>query len=269
MTLSISSINIQLLISLIEDVGHEMMLLYASNDYKIYEKNDLTPLTEADLLAHHKICNALCSLYPDIPILSEESSNLFNSNNSRSYWAIDPLDGTKEFLNKNGEFTINVALITDEIPVFGLVYAPALNVMYWNDDRNSYKKTDQGITTLSKRVYRFTPELFNEYFKVATSRSHPSIELDIWLSQYTNFQQYSIGSSLKLCQIADQTIDCYPRFGRTCIWDIAASHSILIAISCDIRIIKILLNGNTHSYELQDSITYDPKNIYNDYFLAY
>lgn len=269
MTLPVSSIDIQLLISLVEDIGQEIMILYASDECKLYQKKDLTPLTEADLLAHHKICNLLYSLYPGIPILSEESSDIFNINNSTSYWAIDPLDGTKEFINKNGEFTINIALITNEIPVFGLVYAPALNLMYWNDENSAYKKTAQGITKLVKRIYRFSPKSFNQHFKVATSRSHPSIELDTWLSQYTSYQQHSIGSSLKLCQIADLTIDCYPRFGRTCIWDIAAGHSILRSVSCDIRAFKKYTNGNTLNYKILESITYNPKNIYNNYFLAY
>jgi 3'(2'), 5'-bisphosphate nucleotidase len=199
-------------------------------------KVDNSPLTDADLASNDILVWGLATRWPQIPILSEESVNAFSAGEHPPlYWAVDPLDGTKEFIKGNGEFTVNVALVVNGDPQVGVVGAPALGLMYvaafgQNCDfaARARKRDAQGWTDI--KVSGISLEhLKNRALRVAMSRSHPSAELADWLKQFESVDGRDIGSSLKFCLVAEGAVDVYPRFGPTCIWDTAAGHALVTA----------------------------------------
>lgn len=192
------------LLSKIESIaikaGNEIMKIYES-DFEITTKKDASPLTEADLASHNIIKAELTKLTPNTPQLSEESAKIdWNERKTwNEYWLIDPIDGTKEFINKNGEFTVNIALVKNGIPVLGVVHAPALNTLYSGGYALGAFKTHDGKQTKIK---------VSKWKKGQTciamgSRSHPSSETDAFLQQYGNFELTPAGSSLKFCKVAE------------------------------------------------------------------
>lgn len=262
----LGKINYQQIFSLLDQVGEEMLVIYRGDPHSTAKK-DGTPITLADTMADIEICNYLKAHYPTIPILSEESAHCFSD--QHLYWLIDPLDGTKEFINQNGEFTINVALIHNKSPILGIVYAPAIDQLFWGDIINGASmRTNSIIRPLHQQsgAIRFDPNDTKQHIKVGVSRSHLT-EIDKkWFTLYSNHVKVAIGSSLKLCRIATGEIHCYPRFGRTCIWDIAAGHAILKSLNYRVREACIDSNLNL---TLGNELAYDPKNIYNNHFVAY
>lgn len=196
-------------------------------DFSVYEKEDKSPLTEADLASHRLIIEALATLTPDIPVLSEESAALpwEVRRTWRRYWLVDPLDGTKEFVKRNGEFTVNIALIEDHAPVLGVVYAPALNTLYW---------AAKGLGAWGQRekgeAYRLEPLPYpaeDEVWKIVGSRSHGSEAFETFIAQLDKVETVRVGSSLKLCLVAAGQAHLYPRFGPTSEWDTAAAQCIV------------------------------------------
>lgn len=211
--------------------GKIVMEIY-QRDFGVYEKEDCSPLTEADLSANDYITDALKKLTPDIPILSEESANeVSGANRSRwsKFWLVDPLDGTKEFIKKNGEFTVNIALIENGEPVFGVVHAPALSVTYWGDINNGAFKIDENGQ--EKRISTASRLDKSEkcVWRVVGSRSHASVDFESFVKNIPCVELISMGSSLKLCLVAEGKADLYPRLGPTCEWDTAAAHAIVNA----------------------------------------
>lgn len=205
------------------NAGKKIMAIY-DMDFDIYNKKDKSPLTEADLASHHHIINQLVALDTGFPILSEESADIdWNERKSwQTYWLIDPLDGTKEFIKKNGEFTVNIALIHKHEPVLGVVYAPAIDVLYFASKQISAWKVEAGkAKQINVSVKAENP------LRVVGSRSHPSEAMAGYLSQYPSHEIIPMGSSLKLCLIAEGEADLYPRLGPTCEWDTAAAHAIV------------------------------------------
>ena len=203
-------------------------------------KSDSSPLTEADLAANAILVVGLCAHWPHIPVLSEENLNQFAPGEQPPlYWAVDPLDGTKEFIKRNGEFTVNLALVVDGVPQIGLVGVPAQGLLYvgcagsaWHAAPMSRKRSAAGWEDIS--VSGYAPGTNGDVdaarpLRVAMSRSHPSAELAAWLAPWGLIETRDVGSSLKFCLVAEGAVDVYPRLGPTCIWDTAAGHALVAA----------------------------------------
>jgi 3'(2'), 5'-bisphosphate nucleotidase len=192
---------------------------------EVVTKADASPLTIADLRSHETIVHGLSQLTPAWPILSEESSAVPFATRSgwHAFWLVDPLDGTKEFLKRNDEFTVNIALIEAHVPVFGAVYVPAQNVMYWGGATlGAFRQIgDQPVEVI--RVTRDTPASL----RIVGSRSHGSDALTSALPRLGSHELVQLGSSLKFCSIAEGRADVYPRFGPTSEWDTAAAQAVV------------------------------------------
>ena len=214
-------------------------------------KEDRTPLTEADLASNKFIINSLSELSLDIPILSEESLVEWDVRKNWSrYWLVDPLDGTKEFINQNQEFTVNIALIESNEPTLGVIYAPALSILYYASKNNGSFKLfcNQKINTLSDSIQiHASHKKSSDHFLVFESRSHSNEEFKNWVKN--NIDDYEFikkGSSIKFCEIAEGKVDLYPRCGPTSEWDVAAGHIILTEAGGEIKSIdnkKLLYNS--------------------------
>ncbi|MBZ9540463.1 3'(2'),5'-bisphosphate nucleotidase CysQ [Modicisalibacter tunisiensis] len=207
------------------DAGRAIMAVYARG-FTVEEKDDQSPLTEADQAAHDLIVAGLEALPDDIPVLSEEDVEGFPGSDSRGrYWLVDPLDGTREFIKRNGEFTVNIALIEQGRPVLGVVVAPALGVSYLAAAGVGAFKVSQDGERRAIRVSGApapgTP------WRVVGSRSHPSAETTAWLDRLGPHEMVAMGSSLKLCLVAEGAADVYPRLGPTCLWDTGAAQAVV------------------------------------------
>ena len=208
-----------------EKAGDAIMAIY-EKEFTVEYKDDKSPLTEADTLSNEIICRALLERYPQIPLLSEENKAVPYEERKEweYYWCIDPIDGTKEFIKKNGEFTVNIALIHRDTPVLGVVYAPALGDMY-------KAKKGEGAFKNGERLplkQNLTPQL---YLNVVASKSHLSEEtqafIDTLAKTTEEIHQVSKGSSLKLCMVAEGEADVYPRLAPTMEWDTAAADAVV------------------------------------------
>ncbi|MBB3229748.1 3'(2'),5'-bisphosphate nucleotidase CysQ [Halomonas stenophila] len=218
----------QALLTGVEAAGWKVLEVYR-RDFDVETKEDESPLTEADMASHHALVALLEGMTPELPTLSEESAEIpFSTRQSwERYWLIDPLDGTKEFIKKNGEFTLNVALIENGVPVFGIVHAPALGVSWWGQVGEGAWKV-QGNQSTAIQV-RDLPDPEQAPWKVVGSRSHGSEEFEAFCSRLPHHERVSMGSSLKLCLVAEGEADLYPRLAPTCEWDTAAAQAVVIA----------------------------------------
>ncbi|MDE1473166.1 3'(2'),5'-bisphosphate nucleotidase CysQ [Xenorhabdus bovienii] len=214
---------LQQICQLAREAGAAIMAVYQDEQpLKVEHKMDDSPVTAADIAAHKIIKAGLMRIAPDIPLLSEEDPPVWEERkNWQRYWLVDPLDGTKEFIQRNGEFTVNIALIEDGVPVMGVVYVPVLNVLYAGQGHQAWKETN-GQTIPIKVAAAMLPT-------VVISRSHMDEELKDYLTQLGTHQTLSVGSSLKFCMVAEGKAQLYPRFGPTNIWDTAAGHAVAIA----------------------------------------
>ena len=219
-------INIEDIVNLSHDAGKLIFDIYQTNSFEQQLKSDSSPLTKADLASHNLIVNRLRELTPDIPILSEESTNIAwqERKSWQEYWLIDPLDGTKEFIKKNGEFTVNIALIKNNAPVLGVVYAPVLDATWVGEiNKPAIKITPKGRVSI-KSIRRQA----NETWNVVGSRSHQSDEFRSYVDKLEGeINIVSMGSSIKLCLVAEGTAHVYPRLGLTSEWDTAAAHAVV------------------------------------------
>lgn len=205
--------------------GAKIMSIYKSDDFSIETKADNSPLTAADLASHHSIIEGLEALQPTFPILSEESDKIpFETRRQwKTYWLIDPLDGTKEFIKRNGQFTVNIALIHDHRPILGVVYVPTTDDCYFAaQDIGAFKQVGE-----EKPLNIQVRNPAAEKLIVAGSRSHRTSELDDYLAKMGDHEFKPIGSSLKFCLIAEGEADIYPRIGPTCEWDTAAAQAVV------------------------------------------
>lgn len=207
------------------EAGDAIMNVYA-RDFSVEEKEDKSPLTEADQAAHNVIVRGLKVLPVQLPILSEEDIGGFSGVNAQGrYWLVDPLDGTKEFIKRNGEFTVNIALIENGVPVLGVVTAPALGTAYVAAEGLGAFKVDEDGQRHVIQVAGKPAE--GATWRVVGSRSHPSPDLAAWLDTLGEHEMLPMGSSLKLCLIAEGKADAYPRLGPTCLWDTGAAHAVV------------------------------------------
>lgn len=214
--------------SLMLKAGAEIMRIYAG-DIAVARKDDASPVTEADAAAEAIILAGLREMAPDIPIVAEEEAAAGRiPDTARRFFLVDPLDGTKEFISKNGEFTVNIALIEDGVPVQGAVYAPALGRLYWNDAFGAHVAgVKDDIPGLARPIHvRPVPP---EGVTAVGSRSHGGAETDAYLRAFTVAGFEPAGSSLKFCLVAEGRADLYPRMGRTMEWDTAAGDAVLRA----------------------------------------
>jgi len=223
------------------------VLEWYDGDMGITHKADDSPLTKADLASHELISAELMRLWPDIPILSEESADIpWESRRSwQQYWLVDPLDGTKEFINQNGEFTVNIALIRDHEPVLGIVHVPVTGISYFGA-RNHGAWCQQGDATETAIDVR---QPAAEPAVIVGSRSHANPELASQLNQLGPHEMISMGSSLKFCRVAEGLADFYPRTGPTCEWDTAAAQAVVEAAGGQV----VTVDGNPLAYNTKET----------------
>jgi 3'(2'), 5'-bisphosphate nucleotidase len=212
------------LVALARAAGDRILEVYAT-DFSVQSKNDESPLTLADLAAHRTIVPGLRELAPDIPIISEEGGlpPFAERGKWHRYWLIDPLDGTKEFVNRNGEFTVNIALVVNGRPVLGVVHVPVQHTTYTGCEGHG----------ADKRIGDGRPQKIHVAAKaslpprVVGSRSHRGASLDAFLERLGTFDMVPMGSSLKFCVVAEGGADVYPRLGPTSEWDTAAAQAVV------------------------------------------
>jgi 3'(2'), 5'-bisphosphate nucleotidase len=214
------------LIPVARRAGEAIMEIYET-PFAVDTKGDDSPVTEADRRGEAVILEALAGLTPDITVVAEESvaAGTIPVVGDAPFWLVDPLDGTKEFIKRNGEFTVNIGLIVDRVPVLGIVHCPALGITYLGADPGTARKIDgSGDHPMACRV----PPA--DGITVLGSRSHGTGDaMDAFLADYTVKERIAAGSSLKFCRVAEGAADLYPRLGPTCEWDTAAAHAVLLA----------------------------------------
>ncbi|RMA93321.1 3'(2'),5'-bisphosphate nucleotidase CysQ [Hydrogenothermus marinus] len=256
---------IKSLISIAKKAGEEILEIY-NKDFEIEYKDDKSPLTEADKKAHKIIKNGLSEI-SDFPVLSEEGKEIPSKDrkNWEYFWMVDPLDGTKEFIKKNGEFTVNIALIHKNKPILGVVYAPVLDIMYYGDIENGGYKIEKG-----KKEKLPLKKQKKDTVSVVMSKSHLNEETSKFVKSlkkyFKNIEAVSIGSSLKICLVAEGKADIYPRLAPTMEWDTAAAHAVLNAVGG--KIIKYEDSFSLSKTKNYPEISYNKENLLNPYFIA-
>ena len=211
-------------VALAKEAGDAILEVYAT-DFDVQAKDDESPLTQADMASHRVIDKGLKALTPDIPIISEESGlpPFEERREWRTYWLIDPLDGTKEFVNRNGEFTVNIALIDGNRPVLGVVHVPVSGKTYTGCDGvgAGVRESDGSSRSIVVAPKSAAP------IRVVGSRSHRGASLDAFLETLGEVEMLPMGSSLKFCVVAEGGADIYPRLGLTSEWDTAAAQAVV------------------------------------------
>jgi len=246
------------IIALARNAAGRIMEVYNSSaDFEVQKKEDHSPLTNADLAAHHAIVAGLDLLTPDWPVLSEESAKLpFETRSSWDrYWLVDPLDGTREFIKRNGQFTVNIALIDNHRPILGVIVVPVSGVCYYGcQGQGAFRQNGEGqpAEAIQVQAERRSPLM------VAGSASHAGESLRGMLNQLGDHELISMGSSLKLCLVAEGKADLYPRLGLTSEWDTAAAQAIVEQAGGRVTDTKM----ETLLYNTKDSLL-------NPYFLVF
>ncbi|HVC38082.1 MAG TPA: 3'(2'),5'-bisphosphate nucleotidase CysQ [Gammaproteobacteria bacterium] len=243
------------LLDIAQTASRRILEIYAA-DFTVATKSDQSPVTTADMAAHEIIVKGLQRLTPDLPVLSEESGQIpFSERRSwGSYWLVDPLDGTKEFISRNGDFTINIALIQNHAPVVGVVHIPVENLGYYGVvGAGAYRRKSNAI----QESIHVQP-LKSNRARVVASRSHRGELLDGYLEKLGAHEIVSRGSALKFCLVAEGAADVYPRLGPTSEWDTAAGHAVLLAAGGQV----INVDGSPLRYNAKESLL-------NPHFIAY
>ncbi|MGO3182943.1 MAG: 3'(2'),5'-bisphosphate nucleotidase CysQ [Aequorivita sp.] len=247
------------------EAGKRIMEIYENESFDVDFKSDNSPLTKADLASHEIIISYLNET--DIPILSEEGKHLSYDIRKTwdKLWIVDPIDGTKEFIKKNGEFTVNIALVENQIPILGVIYVPVLKQLYFaSKELGAFKLADitafSSLETILKTADKLPLAIEKENFTVVASKSHLSKETEDYITElekeHGKVITISKGSSLKLCMVAEGIADQYPRFAPTMEWDTAAGHAI-----CKYA-------GKTvYDFKTQEEMLYNRENLLNNWFL--
>lgn len=258
--------NLTTAISAALEAGNKILEIYHSTDFDIEIKGDNSPMTRADKVAHNVIVSVLEKT--EIPILSEEDIVIpyAERKNYKKLWIVDPIDGTKEFIKRNGEFTVNIALIEDQHPILGVIFVPVTGDLYFSSNEiGSFKisvdlenfDVESIITKASKLP--FTRQ--DKTFTVVASASHMSLETEKYIQEmrdkYGKVNLISKGSSLKLCMVAEGSADCYPRFAPTMEWDTAAGQAICIYAG-----LKVI------DWKTKENMLYNREKLVNNWFLV-
>lgn len=264
------------------EAGEAILNIYQSDDFKVTKKEDNSPLTRADSAAHKVIISHLQQ--SGIPVLSEEGRDIPYTERKEwdTFWMVDPLDGTKEFIKQNGEFTVNIALIKAGKPVFGVVYAPVLKNLFtgikgegawWvegpfeNFTMNTVRKNGFPLPVAKS----LAGQVYQDSYKVVASRSHLNSDTEGFLDQIRaerdNVEIVSKGSSLKLCMVATGEADIYPRLGPTMEWDVAAAHAVVSGAGRHVYKLKKEENEGG-KWEKDGELNYNKENLLNPYFLV-
>ncbi len=252
------NVDINEIIPIAIAAGEEILKIY-EQDFEVFKKDDESPLTMADKNANDVIIKALTALYPDIPYISEEIKQMdYSERKNWEYcWIIDPLDGTKEFIKKNGEFTVNIALVHNGEPILGVVYVPVTEYIYiGGKGSGSFKiDVDGEVTQLQKK------ETTSNKIKVIASRSHLSKEVENYVEDLKKegkeVEFVSAGSSLKFCLVAEGKADIYPRLAPTMEWDTAAAH--VVCTEAGFLVVD---------YNTSKELTYNKSNLLNPWFIV-
>ena len=213
------------LVDIAERAGREILTVYGAG-FDVRTKRDATPVTEADERAEKLILKALAEVAPEIPVVAEESAakGRVPEIDGTPFFLVDPLDGTKEFVSRNGEFTVNIALVEKSAPLIGAIHVPVLEETYWCDgDGTAWRRRG------AREAERIRCRKAGEALVVVASRSHRDSKTDMFLQRFKVKEQISAGSSIKFCRVAEGAADLYPRLGRTMEWDVAAGHAIVNA----------------------------------------
>lgn len=219
------SIDLEKLKKIAFTAGEEILKVYNSDDFEVALKSDRSPLTLADRKSHQSIAEGLKAEFPEYPIISEEGNiPSFEERKSwNSFWLVDPLDGTKEFIKRNGEFTINIALVVDDEPVVGLIFAPALKLLYYGKKGvGAFKQVEGGD---AQRIYS-SGKSYDEELVIVESRSHPAALPEELREKLKVKERVGVGSSIKFCYLSEGKADIYPRFSPCMEWDVAAGDCI-------------------------------------------
>lgn len=235
--------------------GDAILTIYQQSEaVAVQQKSDDSPLTAADLAAHQLIMRELSILTPAIPVLSEEAADIPWSvrQHWQSYWLVDPLDGTKEFIKRNGEFTVNIALIVAGEPVLGVIHAPVLAKTYSAVLGLGAFVAD---ATGERQIHAIAPQA-NEMVRLVGSKSHYQPDIEPYLAQFPQHELVAVGSSLKFCLVAEGVAHIYPRFGPTMVWDTGAGHAIAVAAGASVH------------YDGIDGPAYQRENLRNGNFVV-
>ena len=246
--------------------GKEILKIYNFDDFNIQLKFDDSPLTKADLVSHQVIDSYLKPT--NIPILSEEGKSIpyHERKDWNQLWIVDPIDGTKEFIKRNGEFTVNIALIENQKPILGVIFVPAKGELYFSTKMIGAFKVlvdleNYNIERLISKANKLPLERKDNTFTIVASRTHMSPETETYVQEMRDIHGevnlISKGSSLKLCMVAEGTADCYPRFSPTMEWDTAAGQAICEHAS--FRVVDLINEQN---------MLYNRKNLLNNWFLV-
>ena len=266
----LEKIKVEEIIPIALEAGANIMEIYRTEDFQVQSKQDDSPLTLADRMSHETIVKGLAALPYDIPILSEEGKQLAYEDRKdwEYFWLIDPLDGTKEFIKRNGEFTVNIALIHNGKPVIGVIYAPVLDTLYVAKEGVGSYKVEEATKNKSESIDEFATvarklPLDNKEKKISAvaSRSHFSKETEDYLNRvkkkYGEFDITSAGSSLKLCLVAEGTATVYPRFAPTMEWDTAAGQAIVT-----------FAGGTVKEPDSGEPLSYNKQDLLNPWFIV-
>jgi len=245
---------IEPIVALARDAGDAILAVYAT-DFDVQSKDDESPLTQADLASQRRIVAGLRAQKPALPIISEESGlpDFDTRSGWDRYWLIDPLDGTREFVNRNGEFTVNIALIADGRPVFGVVHVPVQGKTYIGCEGYGAERRVDGEAPRKIQVAATSASPV----RVVGSRSHRGASLDAFIDKLGACELVPMGSSLKFCVVAEGRADVYPRLGPTSEWDTAAAQAVLEQAGGSV----VTLDGKSMKYNQKDDIL-------NPHFLA-
>ena len=238
------------------EAGKAVMEIYSTDDFQVESKGDDSPLTVADRESNRIICLGLEALKEKYPILSEENKMIEYADRKDydRYWCVDPLDGTKEFIKRNGDFTVNIALIEDGQSVLGIVYIPVSDELYWAEKGSgAFRQKGAEITQLSTATYSED----DEGLVLVCSRSHLNEETQAFLNEYKNPKTLSRGSSLKFLSIAEGNAHIYPRLAPTMEWDTAAAQIVLEEAG-----------GEVLNHETGEKLAYNKESLVNPWFVA-
>ncbi len=234
------------------EAGDKIMEIYRRDDFEVRTKDDDSPVTEADEAADALISAGLRAAFPDIALVTEEQSDSHSVSADR-FFIVDPLDGTKEFVHRRGDFTVNIALVENGTPVLGVVFAPAKNRLFYTDATG--QTVEESRDGMIKPLH--VSEANNDALIVVASKSHRDAATDTYINKYKVADSAAAGSSLKFCLVAAGEADLYPRLGRTMEWDTAAGHAVLLGAG-----------GQVVRFDDHTPLTYGKPIYENPFFIA-